>query len=324
VSGASPFARPHATERDGAVRSGRLFRVGTRGSRLALVQTGWLVDQLRRAAPGTEWELVEITTEGDRSASAIRGDGAFVKEIQRALAEGRIDLAVHSLKDLPTEPVGGLVVAAIPERADPRDALVGTRLGSLAPGARVGTGSPRRSAQVRRLRPDVEVVFLRGNVPTRVAKVRDGQLDAAILAAAGLARLGFEPDQVFEPGEILPAPGQGALAVEVRVTDEDVAGTVSAVDDPATRAAVVAERAVLRELGGGCMLPVATLGAVGGDGTLVVQASVTSADGTQQAGASGRGDPARALEIGAALGRRLVELGALDLLEDGGPGGSGD
>lgn len=295
--------------------NGRSFRVGTRGSRLALTQTRWLVDRLERAVPGSEWELARITTQGDRTTTALRGDGAFVKEIQRALAEGRIDLAVHSLKDLPTDPVEGLTLAAIPERADPRDALVGTPMGALAPGARVGTGSPRRSAQARRLRPDVEVVFLRGNVPTRVAKVTEGELDAVVLAAAGLARLGIQPDQVFEPGEMLPAPGQGALAVEVRADHYDLIRAVSLVDDPSTRAAALAERAVLRALGGGCMLPVATLGTVEGS-WLVVRASVTSSDGTEQVVASGRGDPAHPLEVGAGVGRRLIELGALGLLAD--------
>ena len=298
--------------------NGRPFRVGTRGSRLALTQTRWLVDELRRAVPGSEWELARITTEGDRTSSALRGDGAFVKEIQRALVESRIDLAVHSLKDLPTEPVDGLTLAAIPERADPRDALVGTVLGALPPGARVGTGSPRRSAQARRLRPDVEVVFLRGNVPTRVGKVQGGELDAVILAAAGLARLGMRPDQVFEPDEILPAPGQGALAVEVRAGHDDLIRALSLVDHPPTRAAVVAERAVLRELGGGCMLPVATLGTVEG-ARLVVRARVTSPDGREQVEARGRGDPARAGEVGADVGRRLLELGAVDLLAERSP-----
>lgn len=295
--------------------NGRPFRVGTRGSRLALTQTRWLVERLERAVPGSEWELARITTQGDRTKTALRGDGAFVKEIQRALAEGRIDLAVHSLKDLPTEPVEGLMLAAIPERADPRDALVGTPMGALAPGARVGTGSPRRSAQARRLRPDVEVVFLRGNVPTRIDKVAEGELDAVILAAAGLARLGIQPDQVFDPDEILPAPGQGALAVEVRADHHDLIRAVSLVDDPSTRAAALAERAVLRELGGGCMLPVATLGTVEGP-WLVVRSSVTSSDGTEQVTAIGRGDPAQPLELGAEVGRRLMEQGALRLLPE--------
>src|SRR5205823_2921678 len=209
-------------------------------------------------------------------------------------------------------------LAAIPERADPRDALVGTVLGALPPGARVGTGSPRRSAQARRLRPDVEVVFLRGNVPTRVGKVQGGELDAVILAAAGLARLGMRPDQVFEPDEILPAPGQGALAVEVRAGHDDLIRALSLVDHPPTRAAVVAERAVLRELGGGCMLPVATLGTVEG-ARLVVRARVTSPDGREQVEARGRGDPARAGEVGADVGRRLLELGAVDLLAERSP-----
>jgi hydroxymethylbilane synthase len=288
--------------------------VGSRGSRLARVQADWVIERLRAIAPDIAWEPVVIATTGDRSAAAPRGSGVFVKEIQQALLSGEIDLAVHSLKDLPTDQVPGLSLAATPERADPRDALVGTRLGRLEPGARVGTGSPRRSAQLRRLRPDIDVVPVRGNIPTRVEKVARGEMAAVMLAAAGLGRLGIPADELFDPADVLPAPGQGALAVEAR--EGDAAGALAAaLDHPATRAAVVAERAALAELGGGCMLPVATYARLEG-GRLVLEAAATSADGTSQARAMAEGDVSRPEELGAEVAHRLIELGALDLLGD--------
>lgn len=260
-----------------------------------------------------------ITTAGDRGSGAPLGTGIFVKEIQAALLDGRIDIAVHSLKDLPTDPTPGLVVAAIPERADPRDALVGGTLRSLLAGATVGTGSPRRSAQLRRLRPDLEVVPIRGNIPTRVEKARSGQVAAVMVAAAGLERLSLPADDLIDTGDVLPAPGQGALAVEIRASDDAVKALVQHLDHAPTRAAVVAERAVLRELGGGCLLPVATLGRVSG-GRLLLEASVTAADGSAQALARAEGDPLRPEELGVRVARQLVEYGALDLLGDLGLG----
>jgi len=307
-------------------------RVGTRGSRLARAQTAWVVERLRALAPDRDWETVVVTTTGDTSAAAPRGTGVFVKELQQALLEGTIDLAVHSLKDLPTDPVPGLTIAAIPQRADPREALVGARLGGLGAGARVGTGSPRRSAQLRRLRPDLEVAPIRGNVPTRIDKVHRGELDAVMLAAAGLGRLGIAADWLFDPEVVLPAPGQGALGIEAREGSFDT-GLLAALDDPATRAAVVGERAVLRELGGGCMLPVATYGRLRGGlpgglpgglagGTLVVEGSVTSPDGARQAWARAEGDPAYPADLGARVAKELVVLGALEILDETGRAGT--
>lgn len=298
------------------VGSGRhSIAVGTRGSRLALAQTEWVIEGLRALAPELIWSSAPITTGGDRSPSLPRGEGVFVKEIQQALLEGEIDVAVHSLKDLPTDPVEGLLIAAIPQRADPREALVGAPLACLPAGARVGTGSPRRIAQLRRLRPDLDVVPLRGNVPTRVDRVRSGRLEAVMLAAAGLARLGFHADELLDPRIVLPAPGQGALAVEVRATDQDLAGCVALLDDPASRTAVTAERAILRELGGGCMLPVATFARIDEEGALVVEGAVTSTDGARQVRAEGRGERSQAREIACRVARRLTELGALEILE---------
>lgn len=291
------------------------MRVGTRGSQLARVQTGWVVDRLAAAHPAERWDTITITTTGDQAPGAALGTGIFVKEIQRALLDGRIDLAVHSLKDLPTDPTPGLIVAAIPPRADPRDALVGSTLGGLAHGARVGTGSPRRVAQLRRLRPDLEIVAVRGNVPTRVEKARQDELAAVLLAAAGLQRLGIEPDDVLPATELLPAPGQGALALECRDDDQAMRALLAPLDDPETRSAVTAERTVLRALGGGCLLPVATYGRVE-DGVLVLDAAVTSADGRSQARAQWAGDPGRAEAVGADVAKQLIDQGALELLEE--------
>ena len=302
----------------GAAR-GVVTRVGTRGSSLARAQSAWVIERLRALAPDRDWEPVVVTTTGDTSAAAPRGSGVFVKELQMALLDETIDVAVHSLKDLPTDPVPGLTIAAIPERADPREALVGAQLGGLGAGARVGTGSPRRSAQLRRLRPDLEVTPIRGNVPTRIDKVHAGELDAVMLAAAGLGRLGIAADWLFDPEVVLPAPGQGALGIEAREGDVD-AGLLAALDDPATRAAVLAERAVLAELGGGCMLPVAAYGRLR-SGTLLVEGSVTSPDGARQAWARAEGDPASPADLGARVAKELVVLGALEILDETGHAG---
>ena len=297
----------------------RTVVVGTRGSRLALAQTGWVVDRLRNLTPeAVAWETRVITTSGDRTTGPLTGDGAFVKEIQRALAAGEIDLAVHSLKDLPTDPVEGLVVAAVPERADPHDALVGRRLDALGPGARVGTGSPRRSAQLLHARPGTVVVPIRGNVPTRVEAARTGTLDAVVLAAAGLGRLGMAPDDLLPADVMLPAPGQGALALETRADDAHLRGLLAAVHDKPSAAAVVAERALLRSLGGGCLLPVGALAVPQPDGTLVLTACATSADGAEQVRASGRGPLAGATALGEEVGAGLAAQGALELLGGGG------
>jgi hydroxymethylbilane synthase len=287
--------------------------VGTRGSRLALIQAQLVIEGLRAEAAEIDFRPKVISTSGDRSANVVRGDGVFVKEIQRAVLEGEVDLAVHSLKDLPTEPVDGLTLAAIPARADARDCLVGGRLADLPAGARVGTGSPRRVAQLRRLRPDLEVLPIRGNVPTRVEKARSGEIDAVMLAVAGLLRLDVEPDEIFDFYDVLPAPGQGALAVEARSDDAEMAELVRGLDDPDTHVSVVAERAVLREMGGGCLLPVGAFGRVEG-GTLFLAARVVSSDGVREASADGEGSPARAEGVAKEVAARLIEAKALDLL----------
>jgi hydroxymethylbilane synthase len=291
-----------------------MAHVGTRGSRLARAQTAWVIGRLLEAVPDRRWLEVLISTTGDQSASIALGTGVFVKEIEQALLEGAIDVAVHSLKDLPTEPTPGLTIAAVPERADPRDSLVGSRLDDLPDGARVGTGSPRRGAQLRRLRPGLDVVAIRGNVPTRVDKVRSGQVEAVMVAAAGLGRLGIPADYFFDPDVVLPAPGQGALAVQTR-EDDELASLVAALDHPPTRSATTAERTVLASLGGGCMLPVATYARQEG-GVLVVEAAVTSDDGARQVRARASGESSDAAALGAGVAERLADLGAMELLQE--------
>ncbi|HET8945118.1 MAG TPA: hydroxymethylbilane synthase, partial [Dehalococcoidia bacterium] len=245
--------------------SPRTFIVGTRGSALALTQTGFVVDALRKAHPAAHFETRTIHTEGDRSAaslSEIGGRGVFVIEIERALLAREIDIAVHSLKDLPADETEGLAIAAVYEREDPRDVLVsrdGLALDRLPAGAVIGTGSPRRAAQVMAARPDLAIADIRGNVDTRLRKVADGEYDATVLAAAGLRRLGWldRANQIFETDQMLPAVGQGALAVQTRADDAEAVAAVSVLDHTPTRAAVTAERAFERRLGGGCHAAIA-------------------------------------------------------------------
>jgi hydroxymethylbilane synthase len=251
--------------------SGRSFVVGTRGSKLALRQTEIASQALTATNPGLILEPRTIQVSGERSTaslSEIGGRGVFVIEIESALLAREIDIAVHSLKDLPSEETTGLTIAAVLPREDSRDALFsrsGAQLADLPAGATVATGSPRRAAQVLAARPDVTVSDIRGNVDTRIRKVEEGEYDAAVLAAAGLARLGWleRAAQVFEPEEMLPAVGQGALAIQVRSDDAEALALVAAMDDPATRAAVTAERAFLRRLGGGCHAAIAAYATIG-------------------------------------------------------------
>jgi hydroxymethylbilane synthase len=247
--------------------SARTLVVGSRGSRLALRQAEIALEALRSAHPQATFEVRTIRTTGDRkkaSLSEIGGRGVFVIEIERALLAGEIDIAVHSLKDLPTDETPGLAIAAVLPREDPRDVLVSRgrlKLRDMAARAVVGTGSPRRAAQLIAMRPDLRVADIRGNVDTRIGKVENGEYDAVVLAAAGLARLGWldRAAQAFDPDEMLPAPGQGALAVQVRTEDPETFAAVLTVDDPDTRAAVTAERAFERRLGGGCHAAIAAL-----------------------------------------------------------------
>ncbi|MGY1630172.1 hydroxymethylbilane synthase [Geodermatophilus sp. SYSU D01186] len=305
------------------------LRLGTRASQLATTQSQAVADAIT-AASGVRVELVHISTEGDRSSAAIAqlgGTGVFVAAIRQALLEGAVDVAVHSFKDLPTTPEPGLTVAAVPTREDPRDALVardGLTLGELPPGSRVGTGAPRRVAQIRALGLGLEVVPIRGNVDTRMARVlgRAGEsadLDAVVLARAGLTRLGRldAVTETLDPLQVLPAPAQGALAVECRADDVRTRELLGALDDAATRACVVAERTTLAALEAGCSAPVAAYAelAEGEDGPeLFLRASVTALDGSDGVRGSVTGPPAEAERLGRELAAELIDRGAAALM----------
>ncbi|MGR7024057.1 hydroxymethylbilane synthase [Geodermatophilus sp. URMC 62] len=300
------------------------LRLGTRASQLARTQSQTVADAIT-AASGVPVELVHISTEGDRSAAAIAqlgGTGVFVTAIRRALLEGTVDVAVHSYKDLPTAPEPGLALAAVPPREDPRDALVardGLTLGELPVGARVGTGAPRRVAQLRALGLGLEVVPIRGNVDTRMARVVPGDLDAVVLARAGLGRLGRldAVTETLDPLQVLPAPAQGALAVECRADDARTRELLAPLDDAGTRACVVAERATLTALEAGCSAPVAAYAelAEGDDGLeLWLRASVTAIDGSDGVRDSVTGPVADAERLGRALAAELLDRGAAELM----------
>jgi hydroxymethylbilane synthase len=306
-----------------AVATG-VLRLGTRRSALAMAQAGGVADALR--ADGFAVDLVEVVTEGDRSSAALTtlgGTGVFVTDLRQRLLAGEIDLAVHSLKDLPTSPADGLSLAAVPTRADARDVLVardGMTLADLPAGSRVGTGSPRRAAQLRALGLGLDVVPIRGNVDTRLRKVGD-EVDAVVLAAAGLARLGRldEVTEVLDPVQMLPAPGQGALAVECRAGDESlIAALRDSLDDPVTRAAVSAERSFLAALEAGCTAPVGALADVAlgdtGDDEIYLRGVVVAIDGSHALRLSATGPVEDSVGIGHRLAAQLLEEGAADLI----------
>lgn len=287
---------------------GIAFKIGSRGSQLALWQANWVREQLEGL--GVEARIEIIRTTGDKITDVplakVGSKGLFTKEIEDALLDGRIDVAVHSLKDLPTVLPEGLALAAIPEREDPRDALIGRRLADLRGGARVGTSSLRRAAQLKRLRPDLEVEPVRGNLDTRLRKLDEGQYDAILLAAAGLRRLGWggRAAQYFEPSEMCPAAGQGALAIETRAGSEAFS-ICSRLDHAPTRAAVAAERALLARLGGGCQVPIGAHAVCGADG-LRVRGVVASPDGQRLVSAEAA--------TGEECAQRLLECGAQEIL----------
>ncbi len=299
---------------------GSTLRLGTRGSALAMAQSQTVADQVTKAT-GRPVELVEITTAGDRSSAPVQqlGVGVFVTALRDALLAKEIDFAVHSYKDLPTAPADGLAIAAVPERADPRDALVardGLTLAELPAGAVIGTGALRRIAQIAALGMPVTTVPIRGNVDTRLRKVADGELDAVVLARAGLARLGRagEVTEILDPMLMLPAPAQGALAVECRSADTDLVEALAALDHRATRAAVTAERAFLATLEAGCSAPVAALAEVTEDDEIYLRGAVISVDGRFALRLSRTGTLADAEEIGRALAADLLEDGAENVL----------
>ena len=303
--------------------SSHTFRVGTRGSRLALRQTELVLEALRSARPSTRFQIKPIRTAGDKdrrgSLSEIGGRGVFVKELEQALLADEIDIAVHSLKDLPTEEASGIRIAAVAARADVRDVLVsrdGHKLADLPMAAVIGSGSPRRAAQLLAFRPDLRVADIRGNVDTRLRKVQEGEIDAVVLAAAGLARLGWleRASELIPLEVILSAVGQGALAVEVRTEDEEAVTLVQAIDHGPTRLATAAERAFLRRLGGGCHAAVAALGQVSED-SLHLRGLVAGATGVRLLRGEIEGLASEAESLGTQLAQQLIAQGAEALLK---------
>jgi hydroxymethylbilane synthase len=305
------------------------IRIGTRGSLLAKTQAGAIRDAL--VANGHPAELVIITTEGDRSSEPIAtiGVGVFTAALRDAIRDRIVDMAVHSYKDLPTADDPRFVIAAVPRREDPRDALVardGLVIGELPTGSVIGTSSPRRAAQLRALGLGLEIRPLRGNLDTRLNRVSNGDLDGIVVARAGLARIGRLGDvtETLEPVQMLPAPAQGALAVECRADDTELVALLAELDDADTRAAVTAERVLLARLEAGCSAPVGAIAevveSIDEDGRvfdeLSLRACVATLDGSDVIRASGIGTPGRARELGLSVAAELFELGARELMAD--------
>lgn len=295
------------------------LRLGTRASPLAQWQAHWVAGELR--SRGVEVEIAFIETTGDVASGSLAtfgGVGVFTKEIQRALLDRRVDLAVHSLKDLPTEPVSGLVLAAVPERETTRDALIsrdGRDFASLTAAAKIGTGSTRRRASLLHVRTDLVMLDIRGNVETRLKKLDAGEFDAIVLAEAGLKRLGLDGriTQLVPRDMILPAVGQGALGLETRGDDQATRAAVELLNDPATHASVLAERALLAGLRAGCLAPVGAWGRIEA-GKLLLEAVVLSPDGQQQIAAETSGPADRAAELGLEVAAELLAAGAKELI----------
>lgn len=304
----------------------RTVTVGTRGSTLALAQTRWVIARLKEEWPETDFRLQTISTKGDVNRQSLgslaqKGDkGFWVKEIEDALLQKRIDIAVHSLKDLPTEQPEGLEVASIPKRVDARDVLVGRegmkKLTDLPQGARVGTSSIRRKAFLKAYRPDLQVIDLRGNIDTRLAALGTGDYDAIILAAAGLIRteLRHRIDEFIEPDIMLPAPGQGALALETRADDDLSIEVAYAIHDHLTDDRITAEREFLAGLGAGCMAPVGAHASVKG-GVLTLEGWVAALDGSKVIRAETSGDASECADMGAELAADMLAQGAKELIE---------
>jgi hydroxymethylbilane synthase len=307
----------------------KTIRLGTRSSALARWQAEWVAARLRET--GQNVELIFITTSGDAqqvgSIGAIGGQGVFTKEIQRALLDGRVDLAVHSLKDLPTEPVEHLVLAAVPPREVVADVLIsqsGQKFTELPAAARIGTGSARRQSQLRHARPELQYLDIRGNVDTRLNKLAAGEYDAIILAAAGLTRLGLA-ERITEElprGMILPAVGQGALGLETRAEDTTTISALAALNDVASHAAVLAERAMLATLRGGCLAPVGGWARFESESVLALSGTVLSLDGTARllvqeesnVDLAGETWPEQAMALGEAVALQLIQSGAERLI----------
>ena len=291
--------------------------IGSRGSQLALWQANYIKERLE--ARGAECRIEIIKTTGDmivdQPLHLIPGKGLFTKEIEEALLDRRIDMAVHSLKDLPTELPKGLTIAALPQRTDPRDAIIGGKLRDLKFGARVGTSSLRRIAQLKRIRPDLEILPIRGNIDTRISKIERGEYEAIVLAAAGLQRLGWGEiiSEIFRPDIICPAVGQGALAIETLTTGAGF-DAAAPLDDPWTNMPVTAERAMLAELGGGCQVPIGAYGTLENT-ELFLTGAVFSPDGGEMIRYTATGDFSKPAELGRNVAQVLLSRGARALLD---------
>jgi len=301
-----------------------ILKIGTRASKLALAQAQWVHDRMAAQYPDLQVKLVAVRTKGDRirnrPLSTIGGKGLFVKEIEDALQRKEIDIAVHSMKDLPAELPGDLYIGAVPEREDPRDVLISRNNASfeeLPPGSRIGTSSLRRAAQLLYYRPDLEIVPIRGNVDTRIRKLHSMDMDAVIVAAAGLKRMDLTAkiSHVLPADFILPAIGQGALALELRLDDQQTGDMVWFLDHYQTHIAVEGERAFLKELQGGCQLPVGCFGQLT-DRTLCLDGLVADPHGKNVVRKTMSGSPHKAAVLGTALARSVLEAGAQAILED--------
>jgi len=297
--------------------------VGSRGSKLALIQAESVVAKIKEVNPDLEVSISKIVTKGDRNSHTqldrMAGIGVFVKELEEALLDGRIDLAVHSLKDMPTQIPQGLCLAAVTERLDPRDVLVSSsrRLAELAPGSRIGTGSFRRAVQLASYRPDLEVCSIRGNIDTRLRKVSGGEVDGVVLAAVALVRLGWE-DRITEYlplKHFLPAVGQGVLAIETRLGDNEITKLVFPINHSLTWQAITAERAFLSTLGGGCRAPIAALGTVNGT-TLKLEGMVADVSGKKILRASEEGGTLAPEQVGVQLAQKMLAMGASKFISE--------
>jgi hydroxymethylbilane synthase len=299
------------------------FRIGTRASQLALWQANWIKSELERQYPGVEVELLKIKTMGDKildvPLAQVGGKGLFVKEIEEAMLRGEIDLAVHSMKDVPTEFPDGLGLVVTTQREDPRDAFLsdGVKFKDLRQGARIGTSALRRQAQLLKARPDLEMVIIRGNVETRIRKLKEDNLDAVILAAAGLNRLGFSTviTELLDVDFSIPAIGQGALGLECRLDDHAMIEALSFLNHADTAAAVLAERALLKRCEGGCQVPIAAHGTISGT-TLTLVGFIASVDGKETVRDSISGPASDAARLGIELADRLLAAGGKAILED--------
>ncbi len=297
--------------------------VGSRGSKLAMIQTESVVAKLRGLVPEVEVNITKVVTQGDRNTSIqldlMEGVGVFVKELEEALLDRRIDLVVHSLKDVPTEIPEGLVLIAVTERADPRDVLVtkSKRLAELPSGAKIGTGSLRRAVQITNLRPDVEPHNIRGNVDTRLRKVDTGEFGGLITAAAAMIRLGLQAriSEYLPLEHFLPAVGQGALVVETRRDDKEINEVLSRLNHLPTWQSITAERAFLFALGGGCRAPIAALGTVNGD-ALKLEGMIASVGQKRMLRAEEEGSALSGVEIGKRLARKLLDMGGTEFLTE--------